>query len=86
MTKPIPVVIEIDEEGVTAVYSDHPAVRVIVVDHGWEEAIEVSCPFAEAGSLQQCHKTIRRAVEAVTAHPDHPRSVAKPRRYPKEIE
>jgi len=75
--KPTTVVIEIDVDGVRSVYSDQPNVRVIIVDHSWDDDILVSCPFPSPGSLKQCQGQIFDVARVMARHPDLPRAIPK---------
>ena len=77
MPELIPVIVEIDADGVQAVYSDDPHIRVVMVDHSWDDDVIVTCPFPSPGPLARCDKRIRVAAIAVIQRPNEPRAIPK---------
>jgi hypothetical protein len=71
------VIVEIDNDGVRAVYADDPTIRVVIVDHSWDDEILVSCPFPAPAPLRSCEAEIGQAAEAVMLDSSHPRSIEK---------
>ncbi len=71
------VIVEIDEDGVNAVYADDPSIRVVIVDHSWENATGVTCPFPSPAPLERYDSTMRKAAEQVIANPDQPQMIER---------
>ena len=77
MSKPVPVIVEIDADGVRSVYCDDPHVRVVIVDHSWDEDVMVTCPFPSPGPLTRCDSSIRVAATTVIQTPNVPNAIPK---------
>ena len=71
------VIVEIDTDGITAVYADNRNVRVVIVDHSWEDETVATCPFPSPSPLKDCRYKIRKAAEKVIAHPNRPQTIPR---------
>lgn len=71
------VIVEIDGDGINAVYADDRNVRVVIVDHSWDDQTVVTCPFPSPAPLKSCDATIKKAAEKVKAHPNRPQTIAR---------
>ena len=77
MSELLPVIVEIDADGVRSVYCDDTHVRVVIVDHTWDDDVMITCPFPSPGPLSRCHEGIRAAAKAVVQRPNVPRAIPK---------
>ncbi len=77
MHEPIPVIVEIDADGVRSVYCDDSHVRVVMVDHSWDDDVMVTCPFPSPGPLARCDERIRAAATTVIQRPNEPKAIPK---------
>jgi hypothetical protein len=71
------VIVETDGDGINAVYVDDRNVRVVIVDHSWNDQTVVTCPFPSPAPLKRCDATIRKTAEKVIAHPNRPQTIAR---------
>ena len=71
------VIVEIDNDGVRSVYADDPNVRVVFVDHAWDDETLVTCPYPTPAPLRSCKNEIVQAAQDAMREPHRPRSLAK---------
>ena len=72
------VIVEVDEDGINAVYADDRKVKVVIVDKSWDDQTVVTCPFPSPAPLTSCDARIRKAAEKVIAHPNQPQGIERP--------
>ena len=77
MARVTSVIVEIDNDGVRSVYADDPNIRVIIVDHSWDDNIIVTCPFPSPGPLRSCAVELVQAAQSVMLDSNRPCSLEK---------
>jgi len=72
------VIVEIDEDGINAVYADDRSVRVVIVDKSWDDQTVITCPFPSPAPLTSCDARIKKAAEKVISNPNQPQGIERP--------